>query len=66
VSGSVREVLLYNAGSGMFGTITDITPEQYEDSWRINAYGAFQCEAVVPDLIARGVASSCLPVQPQA
>ncbi|MGE0827196.1 MAG: SDR family NAD(P)-dependent oxidoreductase [Candidatus Binatia bacterium] len=49
------EVLLYNAGSGMFGTITDITPEQYEDSWRVNAYGAFLCaKAVVPDLIARG------------
>ena len=49
------EVLLYNAGSGMFGTIIDITPEQYEDSWRVNAYGAFLCaKAVVPDLIARG------------
>ena len=49
------EVLLYNAGSGMWGTITDITPEQYEDSWRVNAYGAFvSAKAVVPDLIARG------------
>ena len=49
------EVLLYNAGSGMFGAITDITPEQYEDSWRVNAYGAFlSAKAVVPDLIARG------------
>ena len=49
------EVLLYNAGSGMFGTITDITPEQYEDNWRVNAYGAFlSAKAVVPDLIARG------------
>lgn len=49
------EVLLYNAGSGTFGTITDITPEQYEDSWRVNAYGAFlSAKAVVPDLIARG------------
>jgi NAD(P)-dependent dehydrogenase (short-subunit alcohol dehydrogenase family) len=49
------EVLLYNAGSGTFGTITDITPEQYEDIWRVNAYGAFlSAKAVVPDLIARG------------
>lgn len=49
------EVLLYNAGSGTFGTITDITPEQYEDSWRVNAYGAFlSAKAVVPDFIARG------------
>jgi NAD(P)-dependent dehydrogenase (short-subunit alcohol dehydrogenase family) len=37
------EVLLYNAGSGNWGTITEITPEQYEDSWRANAYGAFLC-----------------------
>src|SRR5713101_3946619 len=34
------EVLLYNAGSGNWGTITEITPEQYEDSWRGNAFGA--------------------------
>ena len=49
------EVLLYNAGSGTWGTITDITPEQYEDNWRVNAYGAFvSAKAVVPDQIARG------------
>ena len=35
------EVLLYNAGSGTWGTISEITPEQYEHSWRVNAYGAF-------------------------
>src|SRR5262245_61667983 len=49
------EVLLYNAGSGTWGAITDITPEQYEDNWRVNAYGAFvSAKAVVPDMIARG------------
>jgi NAD(P)-dependent dehydrogenase (short-subunit alcohol dehydrogenase family) len=49
------EVLLYNAGSGTWGTVTDITPEQYEDNWRVNAYGAFlSAKAVVPDMIARG------------
>jgi len=49
------EVLLYNAGSGTWGTITEITPEQYEDTWRVNAYGAFvSAKAVVPDLIERG------------
>src|SRR5215475_14192889 len=30
------EALLYNAGSGTWGTVTAITPEQYEDTWRIN------------------------------
>lgn len=49
------EVLLYNAGSGTWGTVTDITPEQYENTWRVNAYGAFlSAKEVAPDLIARG------------
>lgn len=52
------EVLLYNAGSGNWGTITEITPRQYEDSWRVNAYGAFLCaKQVASDMIRnrRGV-----------
>ena len=52
------EVLLYNDGSGKWGTITEITPEQYEDSWRVNAYGAFLCaKQAVTDMIKnkRGV-----------
>ncbi len=48
------EMLLYNAGGGKWGTITEITPEQYEDSWRVNAYGAFLCaKQAVPDMIAK-------------
>src|SRR2546423_13150053 len=35
------DVLLYNAGSGAFGTVTEITPEQVEASWRGNGFGAF-------------------------
>lgn len=34
------EVLVYNAGSGVFGSIDDVTPEAFEDAWRINALGA--------------------------
>ena len=49
------DLLLYNAGSGQFGTIENITPEAYEQSWRVNAYGAFLCaKAVVPHMIERG------------
>src|SRR5262249_44275122 len=49
------EVLLYNGGRGTWGTVTEITPEQYETSWRVNAYGAFlSAKAVAPDMIARG------------
>ena len=48
-------VLLYNAGSGTFGTITEITPEQYEADWRVNAFGAFvAAKEVAPGMIARG------------
>ena len=49
------EVLLYNAGSGTFGAITEITPEQYEADWRVNAFGAFiAAKEVAPAMIARG------------
>jgi NAD(P)-dependent dehydrogenase (short-subunit alcohol dehydrogenase family) len=48
------EILLYNAGSGNWGTITEVTPQQYEDSWRTNAYGAFLCaKEAVPDMITK-------------
>jgi NAD(P)-dependent dehydrogenase (short-subunit alcohol dehydrogenase family) len=48
------EVLLYNAGSGIFGTITEITPNQYEADWRVNAFGAFvAAKEVAPGMIAR-------------
>lgn len=41
------EVLLYNAGSGVFGNVEGITPEQFENSWRVNAYGALLCSQQV-------------------
>jgi NAD(P)-dependent dehydrogenase (short-subunit alcohol dehydrogenase family) len=49
------EILLYNAGSGVWGSIADITPEQYEAAWRVNAFGAFLCaKEVAPAMVARG------------
>jgi NAD(P)-dependent dehydrogenase (short-subunit alcohol dehydrogenase family) len=49
------EVLLYNAGTGTFGTIMEITPDQYEADWRVNAFGAFVAASeVAPGMIARG------------
>src|SRR6267378_7261233 len=49
------DVLLYNAGSGTFGTITEIMPDQYEADWRVNAFGAFvAAKEVAPAMIARG------------
>jgi NAD(P)-dependent dehydrogenase (short-subunit alcohol dehydrogenase family) len=37
------EVLLYNAGSGMFTGIEETTAAQMEAAWRVNALGAFLC-----------------------
>src|SRR5258707_5543366 len=49
------EVLLYNAGSGTFGTITEITPDQYEADWRGNAFRGFvAAKEVAPAMISRG------------
>src|ERR1700730_11812609 len=52
------EILLYNAGSGNWGTIAEVSPEEYEQSWRGKAYGAFLCaKQGPPHMIAhkRGV-----------
>jgi NAD(P)-dependent dehydrogenase (short-subunit alcohol dehydrogenase family) len=35
------EVLIYNAGSGVWGTVEDVSPADFEASWRINTFGAF-------------------------
>jgi NAD(P)-dependent dehydrogenase (short-subunit alcohol dehydrogenase family) len=59
-------MLLYNAVSGTFGSITEITPDQYEADWRVNALGAFlAAREVVPAMIARGVAQCSSPGLPQ-
>ena len=51
------DALLYNAGSGVFADVETITPEQFEASWRVNAYGALLCaREVIPAMkkAARG------------
>jgi len=49
------DVLLFNAGSGVFKGIDDISPADFEASWRVNAYGALLCsQAVLPAMRARG------------
>jgi len=45
------DVLLYNAGSGVFADVESITPEQFEQSWRVNARGALLCsQQVIPSM----------------
>jgi NAD(P)-dependent dehydrogenase (short-subunit alcohol dehydrogenase family) len=49
------DVLLYNAGSGVFADFDEATPEQFENSWRVNAMGAFLCaKEVVPEMERQG------------
>ena len=49
------EVLVYNAGSGVFGSIDDVTPAAFEDAWRINALGALlTVEEVLPAMKEAG------------
>jgi NAD(P)-dependent dehydrogenase (short-subunit alcohol dehydrogenase family) len=50
------EALLYNAGSGIFADVESITPQQFEQAWRVNAYGALLCsQEVIPDMKRKGV-----------
>lgn len=49
------EVLLYNAGAGTWGNILEISPEQFEATWRVNGYGAFlAAKEVAAAMIDRG------------
>lgn len=49
------DALIYNAAAGPFGNLNDVTVEQFENSIRINAVGAFLCcKECVPAMVARG------------
>lgn len=52
------DVLVYNAGGGVFADVEHITPDEFEASWRVNAYGALLCaQAVIPAMKAAGSGS---------
>jgi NAD(P)-dependent dehydrogenase (short-subunit alcohol dehydrogenase family) len=49
------EVLVYNAGSGVWGTIEEATAADFEAAWRVNALGAFLCaKQVIPAMKRAG------------
>lgn len=49
------EVVIYNAGSGLFGSFDDVTAADFEASWRVNALGAFLvAKQVVPAMKQAG------------
>ncbi len=35
------QVLVYNAGAGVWGSIEEVTAQQFESAWRVNSLGAF-------------------------
>jgi NAD(P)-dependent dehydrogenase (short-subunit alcohol dehydrogenase family) len=35
------EVVIYNAGSGVFGGFGDVSAQDFENAWRVNALGSF-------------------------
>jgi NAD(P)-dependent dehydrogenase (short-subunit alcohol dehydrogenase family) len=50
--------VIYNAGSGLWGDIESITLEEFEASWRVNAYGALAVSReVIPAMKAAGSGS---------
>jgi NAD(P)-dependent dehydrogenase (short-subunit alcohol dehydrogenase family) len=49
------DVLVYNAGSGTWGTVETIAIAAFESSWRVNALGALvACQEVIPAMKQRG------------
>jgi len=48
-------VLVYNAGAFRMGEVAQLTPEQFEQGFRIGCFGAFLCaREVVPGMVERG------------
>ena len=55
------DVLVYNAGSGVWGNIEELSAGDFEQSWRINALGAFlTAKQVIPSMKDRGAGSNSI------
>lgn len=49
------DVLIYNAGSGSWKTVEEVSAKEFESSWRINALGGLvAAQQVIPDMKAKG------------
>lgn len=49
------DALLYNAGSGVFTSVQDLSPDDFEASWRTNAMGLLLCaQEVIPAMSDKG------------
>ena len=49
------DVLVFNAGSGVWGTIEDVSAKDFEATWRVNTLGLFlTAKEVIPAMRAKG------------
>lgn len=49
------EVFIYNAGAFKMAGILELTPDQFESSWKVNCFGAFLAvQQVLPAMVERG------------
>jgi len=62
--GSIRselgevDVLIYNAGSGVFGTVEEVTPSDLDQAFRVNTSGLLAAaQAIIPAMKAKGKGS---------
>jgi NAD(P)-dependent dehydrogenase (short-subunit alcohol dehydrogenase family) len=49
------DTLIFNAGSGVWGSIEEVKPDDFERAWRINAFGLFlTAREVIPAMRRKG------------
>lgn len=49
------DVLVYNAGKGVWGDALAVAPDEFEGAWRINTLGGYAAaRAVLPGMVERG------------
>ncbi len=49
------DVLVYNAGAGVWGDVESVSPEDFERAWRVNTLGLFLASReVIPAMKSRG------------
>lgn len=51
----VADVLIYNAGKGVWGDALSVSAEEFEGAWRTNTLGSYAAaRAVLPAMVERG------------
>lgn len=49
------DILVNHAGNAAWGNLSELTPDAFENAWRVCTLGAFLCvKQVVPDMIEKG------------